>query len=207
MFHRSCVYSTTDVTRQYNSEGRARICSTISAVKVFPVFLCEQFSVLYPTRYSLLTLKECSRSNYNKDISFEGRLMIGSVVWWSYLRLSKCVSRCICWLQLVVGARVNSWWCVHRSMSALSTPGGGGTTAQSKPTSGKQKYQKLDINSLYCVNRVRILILPFILTQIIKCFVLKEKLPGYVRYYFQLMCFTPTFKWLDFNIFCYKQNK
>ncbi|KAJ0181030.1 hypothetical protein K1T71_003115 [Dendrolimus kikuchii] len=38
-------------------------------------------------------------------------------------------------------------------MSALSTPGGGGTTAQSKPTSGKQKFQKLDINSLYCVNR------------------------------------------------------
>ncbi|XP_053600828.1 protein PRRC2C isoform X2 [Plodia interpunctella] len=38
-------------------------------------------------------------------------------------------------------------------MSALSTPGGGGTTAQTKPTSGKQKYQKLDINSLYCTNR------------------------------------------------------
>ncbi|XP_038209509.1 uncharacterized protein LOC119830524 [Zerene cesonia] len=38
-------------------------------------------------------------------------------------------------------------------MSALSTPGGGGNTAQSKPTSGKQKYQKLDINSLYCANR------------------------------------------------------
>lgn len=38
-------------------------------------------------------------------------------------------------------------------MSALSTPGGGGTTAQSKPTSGKQKYQKLDINSLYCASR------------------------------------------------------
>lgn len=59
------------------------------------------------------------------------------------------------WLQLVVGERVTSWWCVHRSMSALSTPGGGGTTAQTKPTSGKQKYQKLDINSLYCANRVR----------------------------------------------------
>lgn len=58
------------------------------------------------------------------------------------------------WLQLVVCARVTSWWCVHRSMSALSTPSGGGTTAQSKPASGKQKYQKLDINSLYCANRV-----------------------------------------------------
>lgn len=38
-------------------------------------------------------------------------------------------------------------------MSALSTPGGGGTSTQNKPTSGKQKYQKLDINSLYCANR------------------------------------------------------
>ncbi|CAK1548241.1 unnamed protein product [Leptosia nina] len=38
-------------------------------------------------------------------------------------------------------------------MSALSTPSGGGNTAQSKPTPGKQKYQKLDINSLYCANR------------------------------------------------------
>lgn len=67
------------------------------------------------------------------------------------------VGRVKCWLwslQLVVGERVTSWWCVHRSMSALSTPGGGGTTAQSKPASGKQKYQKLDINSLYCANRV-----------------------------------------------------